>query len=55
MIPPFPPLDYKTWDQYASRILRECHWDDSDEKKILDIKCLMMDCFNRTLDKECIP
>jgi len=50
-----PPYYYKTWDEYAKLILRKCNWNDADESKLLEIKCAMLDCFNRTLDKECKP
>jgi|WetSurMetagenome_2_1015567.scaffolds.fasta_scaffold841889_3 hypothetical protein len=50
-----PPYGYKTWDEYAKLILRKLNWADNDEQKILEIKCVLMDCFNSTLDKKCFP
>jgi len=52
---PYPPLNYKTWDEYAIRICNELGYPSPSYPLILDVKCLMMDCFKRTLDKECKP
>lgn len=48
-------LGCNTWDDYAKLILRLCNWSDEDMEKVQDLKDIMAECYDRTLDRKCHP